>query len=183
LQASRFLDDFHGRPFAEIGLPGSRIGLARSVEVQIGIGNGNLDLRVMCLDPVENGLRAEFRRVACRFVEDGIGNDDRDVRVKEVVEAFGGSERDERAGIEQVKRDARRVHAAGGKSSVRASAMRVSRPARLARGRGKSRLASSTRRSPKEMPPNAQRTSTAEIAACAYRSRSENFSASSMTPL
>ncbi|HEY6433345.1 MAG TPA: hypothetical protein VIZ17_15305 [Acetobacteraceae bacterium] len=88
------------------------------------VGDGNLDTRVMSLDPIENGLRPKPGDVACCFVKYRIGNDHRDIRIEQVIETVGCCQGDERAGVQHKQGNARRGHASLGNSRLRAAAIR-----------------------------------------------------------
>jgi len=47
LQAPGLIDHFNGRALPEVRLEGTRIDASRGVEIDIGIGDGNLDQLVM----------------------------------------------------------------------------------------------------------------------------------------
>lgn len=76
LQSVGFLDHFDRGALAQIRFAERRGGEAREIVEFISLGRRNLDMRPMRLDPIDDVLSAEARRIAGGFMQHGIGNDD-----------------------------------------------------------------------------------------------------------
>src|SRR5215472_9485688 len=86
LQTCGVVDHFDGRALPKIGLGGPGVESPRRIKIDIGIGDGDLDMRAMRLHPIDDRLRPKFRAITGRFIEHGISYNDRDIRIQQIIE-------------------------------------------------------------------------------------------------